>query len=370
MWTFYMPVKVTFGVGSAAKAAEIVSCYGQNPVVVTDKVLANLPSIERILAQFPHQPVFTEVEPNPTITNVDTLANLIRESHADSVLAVGGGSALDCAKAAACLACSNLTSVRAFHSERTPLGKARLPLVAMPTTAGTGSEVTPFSVLDDREKGIKGPIAGEALYPTHALIDPALTYTLPLYVTLCTALDALSHAIEGYWSKNHQPICDHLAKEAGRLIFTNLEKVCAHPENEEARTALSYAALLAGMAFQLPKNAMVHACSYPLSSRFHLPHGAACAFILESAIIFNAPFMTGRMEGFATYCGFDSVSEMVAQIRFFKELGKLPCTLADAGIAEDQISQLIEESFHPLMNNNPRPVTREDLYAIYNQLRT
>lgn len=370
MWTFSIPVKVSFGAGSAAQAGEIVSHYGKTPVVATDKTLAALPMIQNILAQFPGAPLFSDIEPNPTVNNVDVLAGLLRHSGADVVLAIGGGSALDCAKAASCLACSEETSIRVFHSEGAKLGPARLPVVAMPTTAGTGAEVTPFSVLDDREKGIKGPIAADALYPVHALVDPELTFTLPRYVTACTGLDALSHAIEGYWSKNHQPLCDLMAQEAARLIFQYFERACTHPDDAEARTALSYAALLAGMAFQLPKNAMVHACSYPLSTRYHLPHGAACAFTLEFAIQLNAPAMNGRMEAFAACCGFDDIASMTARIRQFKRLGGLPCTLADAGIAKEAVADLIAESFHPLMNNNPKKVTPEDLAEMYAALET
>ena len=370
MWTFYIPVKVTFGAGCAGSAADIVALYGNRPVLVTDKTLAALPAIQAVLAQFPNAPVFSEVEPNPTVANVDALAHLLRASEADAVLAIGGGSALDCAKAAACLACAREPSIRAFHSEGAKLSVAHLPVIAMPTTAGTGAEVTPFSVLDDREKGIKGPIAADALYPVHALVDPELTWSLPLYVTACTGLDALCHAIEGYWSKNHQPLCDLMAMEAARLIFANYEQVCQHPTDSEGRNALSYAALLAGIAFQLPKNAMVHACSYPLSTRFHLPHGAACAFTLEYAIKLNTPAMNGRMEAFAACCGFKTVPEMIACIRRFKRLGGLPCTLADAGIDPSAVDDLVAESFHPLMNNNPKPVTPEDLRQMYAELAT
>ncbi len=345
--------------------AVVAGQYGKRPVLVTDNTLAGLPHIREVLGLFDHAPLFSEVEPNPTVINVDALAVLLRDSAADVVVAIGGGSVLDCAKAAACLAVSEQNSIRAFHSGGAVLGPDSLPVVALPTTAGTGSEVTPFAVLDDREKGVKGPLAGPALYPRHALVDPALTYTLPLYVTACTGLDALSHAIEGYWSKNHQPICDLLAKEAARLIFTHFEAVCVEPETAAAREGLSYAALLAGMAFQLPKNAMVHACSYPLSTRFHMPHGAACAFTLEYAVRLNAPHMDGRLEDFALYCGFDSVEAMTRRIGVFKRMGGLPCTLAEAHIPESAIPELIDESFHPLINNNPKPVSREDLEAMY-----
>ena len=365
MWTFTMPTRVTFGAGVADSLPEHAHAFGKRPLIVTDETLMALPSIRKIVASLKNAPVFSNVQPNPTVENVDSLVALIREEGADMIVAIGGGSPMDCAKAAACLASTDEASVRPFHSEGRKFGAESLPLIALPTTAGTGSEVTPFAVLDDTEKGIKGPIAANALYPMLALVDPELTYSLPLFVSAATGLDALCHAIEGYWSKNHQPICDSLAKEAGRLIFGHFERVCTAPDDTEARTALSYAALLAGMAFQLPKNAMVHACSFPLSKRYHLCHGAACAFTLEFALFLNAPHMGGRMEAFAEYCGFQTIGAMAEGISAFKRMGGLPCTLEEAGIPRDAVAGLVEESFHPLMNNNPKEVAREDLLAMY-----
>lgn len=369
MWTFQIPTKISFGLGAAASAPDIAALYGGEPLLVTDRTLVCLPHIQTVIERFPGAPLYSDVEPNPTVANVDALAALVREKKADVLVAIGGGSALDCAKAAACLACADAESVRAFHSEGRKFGLDRIPVVAMPTTAGTGAEVTPFSVLDDREKGIKGPIAADALYPAHALVDPELTLTLPLFVSACTGLDALCHAIECHWSRNHQPLSDLMAKEAARLIFEHLDCVLASPGNTDARAAMSYAALIAGIAFQIPKNAMIHACSYPLSTHFHLCHGAACAFTLEFAIRLNAPHMDGRMEHFAAYCGFDTTDAMIARIRAFKRRGGLPCTLADAGIPEEAVPTLIDESFHPLIRNNPKEVTRDDLAALYASLQ-
>jgi len=369
MWTFYLPTKVTFGVGASDSVCDVAAGYGERPIVVTDATLAELPHVQRILAALEGAPVFAEVQPNPTVANVDGLAEAIGDHDAEVVVAVGGGSPMDCAKAAASLCKTTESSVRPFHSEGRKFGPDHLPLIAIPTTAGTGSEVTPFAVLDDTEKGIKGPIASDALYPVHALVDPELTLSSPQFVTAATGLDALCHAVEGYWSKNHQPLCDLLAMEAGKLIFAHFETVCMQPDDVEARTALSYAALLAGMAFQLPKNAMVHACSFPLSNRYHLCHGAACAFTIEFAVGLNAPHMDGRLDAFASACGFDSTDAMAARIHEFKALGGLPRTLADAGIPEDAVPMLIDESFHPLMQNNPKEVTRDDLKRMYETLR-
>jgi alcohol dehydrogenase len=316
----------------------------------------------------PGIPVFSDVTPDPTVGSVDALAARLRTQRHGVVVAVGGGSAMDCAKAAAALAAGNLASIRAVHSGGVRLGSERLPLIAVPTTAGTGSEVTPFAVLNDPEKQIKGPIAGDALYPIHAVVDPELTYSLPRQVTVVTGLDALSHAIEGYWSQGHQPICDLLAIEAARLICQHLRRAAQQPDDAQARAGMSHAATLAGAAFQLPKNAMVHACSFPLSTRYHLPHGAACALTLEEAIRFNAPVMGERMTVFLRGIGLADAEDLIALVRELKQLGGLPCTLREAGIPPEDIPQLARESFHPLMRNNPRSMTEDDLIAMYQRL--
>lgn len=368
MWKFKLPTEIIFGEGSVSNIEQIAEPYGSKKMVVTDSSLAGMDFIKSVISNINNKIVFSEVRPNPSVENVDTLTRLLREEKIDSIIAIGGGSSIDCAKAASCLALTEEESIRSFHSEGKVLGAEHLPVIAVPTTAGTGSEVTPFSVLDDVEKNIKGPIAADAFYPVAAIVDPELTYSVPETITAATALDSLSHAIEGYWSKNNQPICSTFSIEAAKSIFSNLEKVLSNPSDKEGRKALSYAALLAGMAFQLPKNAIMHACSFPLSNRFHLSHGAACAFTMELSIKLNAPHMDGRMEEFSEACGFSNLEEMITKITDLKKSGKLPCTLEDAGIEAKDIEMLVNESMHPLMNNNPKAVSKEDLHVMYEQL--
>ncbi len=367
MWKYFLPTEVNFGCGSLDEIRETAEAFGTKCVVVTDRIIGELPKVKKTIVALNAQ-VFNEVQPNPTVKNVDSLSKLLLATGAEVVVAIGGGSVIDCAKAACFTAANGGSSISAYHTGGQKVAGENLPLIAVPTTAGTGSEVTPFAVLDDPDKNFKGPIAGTPLYPKIALVDPELTLSVPLRVTAMTALDALSHAIEGYWSKNHLPLCDLMAKEAAKLVFNNLEKVLDNPSDQAGREALSYAALLAGMAFQVPKNAIMHACSFPLSQKFHLPHGAACAFTMEGAIKLNTPHMGGRMEEFAQYCGFDTVDEMTGKITVLKAKGGMPLNLSDAGIPADDVDELINASFHPLMNNNPKEVTVEDLRELYREL--
>ncbi|MCL2304503.1 MAG: iron-containing alcohol dehydrogenase [Planctomycetaceae bacterium] len=368
MWSFHLPTKIVFGRGTTGTLAALPELSNRRIVAVTDPVIARLPAVQAVIGQLAPVAVFDGVQPNPTVANVDTLAELLRKSQTEIIVAIGGGSSLDCAKAASCLAKTGEASIRPFHSEGKAFANGNIPVVAIPTTAGTGSEVTPISVLDDEEKNFKGPMASPLFYPVCAVVDPDLTLSVPLSVTAATALDALSHSIEGFWSKNHQPICDALAKEAAKTIFENLPKVYDNSGDPAARERLSYAALIAGIAFHMPKNAIMHACSYPLSNRAHLSHGAACAFTMEAAIRLNTPFMNGRMEEFSLACGFGAITEMIEAITTLKRRGGLPCTLKEAKIEPDMVETLIRESFHPVMKNNPKEVTEDDLRNIYKEL--
>ncbi len=368
MWTYKQPTEIVFGVGTRQKLPEMAARFGGRPVLVTDAGLRELPMVAEAMSLLgPDAALFAEVEPNPTVGTVDKLAAVLRERGASVVVALGGGSSLDCAKAACSVACQE-GSIRQYHSEGKVLGPQHLPLIAVPTTAGTGSEVTPISVLDDPEKGIKAPMAHDNFFPKVALVDPELTLTLPRSVTAMTGFDALSHAIEGYWSKNHQPICDLLALETVKLVFEHLPAVLADGSNLQAREGMSRAALLGGLAFQLPKNAAVHACSYPLSSVYHMPHGAACAFTLDHFVRFNGPAMGERGVALAQAAGYPNMDALADAVAKMKKEAGLPTTLGEVGVGEAALDGLVQGSFHPIMNNNPRPVSADDLKALYLQI--
>jgi alcohol dehydrogenase len=365
MWTYKQPTEIVFGVGTRKRLPEMAARFGGRAVLVTDAGLRTMPMVSEALELLgPDAVLFAEVEPNPTVGAVDKLAALLREHNADVAVALGGGSSLDCAKAACSVACHE-GSTRQYHSEGKVLDSRHLPLITIPTTAGTGSEVTPISVLDDPEKGIKAPMAHDNFFAKIAIVDPELTLTLPRHVTAMTGFDALSHAIEGYWSKNHQPICDLMALESISLAFKHLPSVLADGSNMDARVGMSMAALLGGLAFQLPKNAAVHACSFSLSSIYHMPHGAACAFTLDHFVRFNAPAMGDRGIALAKAAGFADMNDLADAIAAMKVEAGLPTTLGEVGIGEGALDDLVKGCFHPLMNNNPRPVSAEELKSLY-----
>jgi len=275
---------------------------------------------------------------------------------------------MDCAKAAASVALTQ-DSIRKYHGTGVALPAEHLPLIAIPTTAGTGSEVTCVSVLSDHANGKKAPIVSEGFYPKAAIIDPELTYTMPPAVTAGTGIDVLSHAIEGYWSKGHQPICDTLAIHAAALVFKYLYRAYENPSDEEAREKMCEASVIAGLAFTLPKTTSSHACSFPLTNIYHIPHGEACGLTLDYFVRINARG-TGseRVETLAKALGFADAEALADAIFALKQKLGLRCDLKDLHLEEEQIAELVKISRHPNLYNNPVEITDEMLDKMYRYL--
>lgn len=370
-WSYQQPVTIQFGVGTADEVAGILSDYGlDNGLLVSDRIFVENGTADRLLDASKGRltGVFSDIVPNPTVENVDACADMIRGKRHRFVLALGGGSAIDCAKAACSVSMAALSAREYLHG-RGKLGKERLPLIAMPTTAGTGSEVTPVSVLCDNEAGIKAPLVSDNFYPDLAIVDPALTLSVPPRVTAGTGLDVLSHALEGYWSKNHQPVCDALALHAAGLVFEYLPPAYHDGSNLEYRSKMCEASIIAGLAFGLPKTTGSHACSFPLTSVYGLPHGEACAFTLDSFARINADAEGGRVRTLAGRLGFPGVDAMADRIYWMKKEMGMATTLAEAGIPESELRSLAEKSMHPNMLNNPVDMTADSLLELYRRLK-
>jgi alcohol dehydrogenase len=261
-------------------------------------------------------------------------AEFLTRVRAGAVVAVGGGSVMDCSKAAA----------------------GGRPLIALPTTAGTGSEATCISVLTD-DAGQKMPRTDPSYYAKAAIVDPQLTLTVPPSVTAATGMDALSHAVEALWSIHHSPASDALALRAVPRILQNIEQAYACPDDLPARVSLSEGSLLAALAFSQAKTAAAHACSFSLTMRYGLPHGTACAFTLPALCRLNAPAEDGRLHEIARELGFDDAFAFADELdRLNASLG-LPRTLGEAGIPLSDLLELAQECMlPPNMRNNPVPM--------------
>ena len=370
-WDYLQPVKIHFGKGRLWEIKTIAKELGlTRGLLVAGPFFFRSGLAEKIIRESEGMIVasFGEISPNPDVTEVDACAEVIRRENIGFVVALGGGSPMDCAKAAASVALTE-DSIRKYHGTGVALPEAHLPLIAIPTTAGTGSEVTCVSVLSDHANGKKAPIVSEGFYPAAAIIDPELTYTMPPQVTAGTGIDVLSHAIEGYWSKGHQPICDTLAIHATGLVFDYLLRAYENPNDEEAREKMCEASVIAGLAFTLPKTTSSHACSFPLTNIHHIPHGEACGLTLDYFIRINAHGEGGeRVEYLAHKLGFadaDALADAVLELK--RKLG-LRCDLRDLRLTDEQIADLVRISRHPNLYNNPVEITDEMLEKMYRSL--
>ena len=370
-WNYTQPVNIRFGKGRRKEIKELSESLGvKNGLLVADPFFFTNGLVDEMLEQSDGALVasFGELSPNPDVTEVDACADVIRLKDIGFVVALGGGSSMDCAKAAASIALTE-DSIRKYHGTGVPMPLEHLPLIAIPTTAGTGSEVTCVSVLSDHANGRKSPIVSDGFFPDYAIIDPELTYTMPPRVTAGTGIDVLSHALEGFWSKGHQPICDACALHAADLVFRYLYRVYENPADEEAREKMCEASLIAGLAFTLPKTTASHACSFPLTNLHHIPHGEACGLTLDYFARINAAGPGGgRIDDFARRLGFQDTNDMAEAIHVLKEKLHLRNDLKDLKLSEEQIADLVRISRHPNLYNNPVDITDEMLDEMYHKM--
>jgi alcohol dehydrogenase class IV len=363
-------------VGAVARIGEIAaSRLGRRILVVTDAGLVRAglvaPALDALRAAGVEAAVFDAVVADPPESVVEAGVAAARAHGAEAVIGFGGGSSLDVAKLVALLARSGeaLSGIYGVGLAQGP----RLPLLLAPTTAGTGSEVTPISIVTTgahEKRGVVSPI----LIPDIALLDADLTLGLPPAVTAATGVDAMVHAIEAYTSAspNNNPLSRALAVEALRLIGAHIRRAVHHGADRDARAAMLLGSMLAGQAFANSPVAAVHALAYPLGGHFGIPHGLSNALVLPHVLRFNAPACGPLYAQLAPHALPDlppgaGADAFVAGIeRLCADLG-LPPRLRDADVPRDALPLLAEDAMRQtrLLVNNPRPVAPEDALAIY-----
>ncbi|WP_294905479.1 iron-containing alcohol dehydrogenase family protein [uncultured Eubacterium sp.] len=374
-WEFNLPVKLVFGSGKRSDLAKYIDeIGGSRGVLVCGNSFCKNGVADEFLSLGGGKivEIFSDIRPNPTTDNVNDCVRLMREVDADFAVALGGGSPMDCCKAA-CAIVRGDDKIEPYHSLGKPISaKEAIPMIAVTTTSGTASEVTNISVLTDINKNLKQPMNDPAMYPKIAVIDPELTLTVPPQVTASTGLDVLSHAIESYWSTLNQPICSACSIYAARLVFEWLEKAYTEPENLTAREKMAEASIVAGVAFSHPRTTGSHACSFPLTNIYGIPHGEACAFTLDYFVKFNAKHADsdGRLDALAKDCGFDSAYEMADEISAMKKRMGMRSRLSEIGCTSDeQIAELTKKSMSMLMKRNPIELSESDIGEMYNKLK-
>ena len=376
--TLLQPQKIVFGTGCIQTLVEDYKKMGlQRLFVLTAPPIR--PLIEDTLAELKSAglniEVFQDIVAEPTVNDFKKILEVARQFKADSVVGVGGGSVLDVTKLIAAFINSDQQVEDCFGTGF--IKQKGLWFACLPTTAGTGSEVSPNAILLDERDHLKKGIVSPFLIADVAYVDPKLTWTVPAKVTADTGMDALTHCIEAYTNKFAHPSVDIYALQGIRLIAANLEKAVKNGQDQEAREALAFGSLYGGLCLGPVNTAAVHALSYPLGGEFHIPHGLSNAILLPSVMKFNMPANIKRHAevAIALGCQPGKNDEETAQrgVDFIYQLADavgIPKKLTDLGIPQTAVDGMAKAAMQVqrLLKNNPREVTEQDARDIYNSL--
>ncbi|RUO24042.1 alcohol dehydrogenase [Aliidiomarina minuta] len=365
---------ITGAQSSQQTATELAKLGVSNPFIVTDKGVRQSGTLDLITAQFKHNvTIYDEVPAEPEVSVVEHCAEAFNQGKHDGVLAVGGGSAMDIAKVIAVFAGQNKPLLEFFGENNAPTRK--LPLITLPTTAGTGSEVTNIAILADTENQIKKGIVSDQLLPDVAIVSPEMTLSCPRSVTAASGVDALVHAIEAYLSNFASPVTDALAIKAMSMIRVALPKVVANPHHLQAREEMATGSLLAGLAFGNAGVGAVHALAYPLGGRYHMAHGVSNALMLPYVMEWNKLACAQRFVDIASALGLyieaktenQIASEVVSYLHQLCSDVGIPQGLRSFDIPRSAIPELAAEAIkvERLLRNNPRVLSQSDIEKIY-----
>lgn len=374
--TFKIANKLITGKGATEKLLEEAQrLQMKNPLIVTDEILNELGVIDQIEALLKGYTygIYTGVKPEPEFSVVEECTEVFSKGKHDGLIAVGGGSAIDIAKAVSGFLNYEGRLVELVGTNIVPEKGA--PIIAIPTTAGTGSEVTNISILSDKGAQLKKGIVSDYLLPDVAIVAPEMTLTMPPSVTAASGIDALVHAIEAYISVNASPITDALALGAMKMIAVNLPKAYSNPNHIEARENMATGSLMAGMAFGNAGVGAVHALAYPLGGRYHIAHGVSNALLLPFVMEWNKISCLERFRDIAIALGekieglsdAEAADRAVAAMRRLCEEVNIPKGLHAFGIPESAIPEMAEDAskIERLLKNNPRQLSKMDIEKIY-----
>lgn len=377
MGKFSNPTEIIYGTGALQQLSSILQRERARKVlVITDPGVLGAGLVrlveDEIKKTEAYVEVFSEVEPNPSVDTVEKAFIRLAAMGADIMVAIGGGSAIDVAKAVGVLAANGrkITDYEGIDTFENPIP----PLIAIPTTAGTGSEVTIFTVVTDTLRDYKITIGSRKLAAAYAIADPALTITMPQKITAYTGLDALVHAIESYTSIMAYPLTEALALEAIRVISGNLRQAVYHGHNLEVREKMLYGSLLAGLAFNNTRLGNVHAMSHPVSALFGVAHGVANSILLPHVMEFNVYAVPEKFCKIAEAMGYSTAGRPLMEgaklaIQAVKSLSAdigIPKSLRDVGVKEEAIPQMVRDAMKSgNIAVNPRKTSEEDVRSLF-----
>lgn len=374
---FTVPTKVRYGFGAAKTIGALSKEVGsRSALIVTDPGLVKAGLVRTISSMLEEEGItfscYDQVEPNPSIENVEACFAIFQQYKPDVVIGLGGGSSIDTAKAVAVLATNggHIVDYEGYNKVTRP----KKTVIAIPTTAGTGSEVTASSVITDRQRQIKMAVISFNVIPEYALVDPELTLSVPPALTASTGMDALTHAIESYVSKEAIPQSEAFALHAIRLISRSLRRAVFDGDSREARGDMMMGSLLAGMAFAVSKLGNVHAMAHPLGGVFNIPHGIANAVLLPYVMKFNALACPEKFADIAAAMGADvtgltpreAALKAVALVRELNADIGIPDNLGCLGVTTAALDKLCEDTMRSgNVLINPRKTTVQDIRKLY-----
>lgn len=373
---YYMPTRIESGNEASKKTGSLIKDLGVSSVlIITDKGVraANLlEEIEKsLLTADLHYDIFDEIEPNPSAETIQKGTEFLKQHKNEAVLAVGGGSSIDVSKGIAVMALNTGNIIDYEGVGKIP--NPPLPIIVIPTTAGTGSEVTPSTVVTNKETFFKLAVLSPYLYPTLAILDPALTVNLPQGITAATGMDALTHAIESYTSKTANPVSQAFAIQAVKMIGENLTKAYFVGTDLESRENMLIASTLAGAAFAQSRLGNVHAISHTFGGVFNIPHGIANAALLPFVMEYNLSACTEQYKDIAIALGIDvsgistkqAAQKAISHVIEMNRSMNIPLNIKDLGVSLDVLPKLVEDSMRSgNVLANPRLTRAKDIEAI------
>ncbi|MFB4212801.1 iron-containing alcohol dehydrogenase [Shouchella sp. JSM 1781072] len=373
---FKSAYKIWTGAGATAQLKhEVARLQMNNPLIVSDAIIKQIGLLDEVCASLDEASfgTFLDVEPEPAFSVIEACKKVFLAGGHDGFIAIGGGSAIDTAKAASVYASYEGSLHDFVGTDLVPQKGA--PLIAIPTTAGTGSEVTNIAILSDKDAQLKKGIASDYLLPDVAIVAPEMTRTAPQHVTAASGIDAMVHGIEAYLSVNASPITDALALQSITMIARSLPKAYSNSHQLAAREEMATASLMAGMAFGNAGVGAVHALAYPLGGRFQMAHGVSNALLLPFVMEVNKPACLERLKDIADALGEQtsglSLNEaadraIMGMTRLCAQV-KIPASLKEFDIKESDLKEMTEDAskIERLLKNNPRQLTKAEIYEIY-----
>ncbi|WP_409292620.1 iron-containing alcohol dehydrogenase [Peribacillus sp. SCS-37] len=374
-FSFHLPTLIEFGIGKASLLGEMLLKLGiKNVFLVSDKGVESAGILQKLTetlqASNIHATTYLEVEPDPGLETINRGAEVFLSSDYDCIVAVGGGSAIDTAKGIRIVA-SNGGSIGDYAGIDKIRTTPSTPLVAIPTTSGTGSEVTIFGVYSDWLKNVKVTVTSQHMAPTIALVDPQLTINLPRTMTAASGIDALAHGIESYFSIRSRPASAALSLEAIGIVAAHLRRSVKNGKDEEARCGMSHGSLLAGMAFNNGFLGLAHAIGSALSGHCHVPHGVAIGLLLPHVVEFNSSMRPDKASKIAELLGEKADNEEQLAVRASYAVAKLvediglPTRLRDVNVPEEKLTFIARDSFQSgMMKFNPRRASESEVLEL------